>query len=167
MARGTMQRRELPAGWTGCGNQSQQGYHDQKEKTIVKSHKPSVCFSSVICLYFSCVDKNSLWCYTGNTQYWIIFVLFFVLFERRSTVRFPHSTTMAKQPKGCDAKLQGLTPNGYGSQLPKESLLKRIYCVQALFCVCARQFPKGDPIHEFYWRLFCHRPGHCSVSVFL
>ena len=34
-------------------------------------------------------------------------------------------TTKAKQPKGCDAKLKGLTPNGYGSQLPKGVYVER------------------------------------------
>ena len=43
-------------------------------------------------------------------------------------------TTKAKQSKGCDAKLKGLTPTGYGSQLPKGVYMERERCAQAFFC---------------------------------
>ena len=47
----------------------------------------------------------------GNAVYFI--------YIKRGSVFLP--PIMAKQPKGCDAKLQGLTTSVYGSQFPKGS----------------------------------------------
>ena len=48
-------------------------------------------------------------------MHYTIYVKEYGLFEK-----IPNET--AKQPKDCDAKLKGLTPQGHGSQLPKQDL---------------------------------------------
>ena len=65
----------------------------------------------------------------------------------------PHSSTqtiIAKQSKGCDAKLKGLTPQGYGSQLPKGDAVMKgtvrfstaLVCFLLVFCFAC-------PVHAF------------------